>query len=301
MSLRTAIAALGLLLGLPLAVAAQPRPAAAQTIVVGGKNFTEQLLVAEMTSQLLQARGLSVRLRTGFATPGIRREQEAGLIDVYWEYTGTSLLTFNGIREPLGPEEAYARVKALDAGKGLVWLSPSRVDNTYALAMRRAEAEARGIATISDLAARIRRGERLRFACNTEFYIRPDGLGPLQQAYRFAFELEDVIRVDTGSIYDVLREGRGVDIGLVFATDGRIPAYDFVILEDDRRFFPSYLLTPVVRRSVLDHQPGLADPLNALAARLDNPTMAALNARVDVGNEPVDAVARGFLERAGLL
>ncbi len=305
MSLRTAIAALGLLLGLgfglPHPLAAQPRPATAQTVVVGGKNFTEQLLVAEMTSQLLRARGLPVRLRTGFASAGIRREQEAGLIDVYWEYTGTALLTFNGIQEALGPEEAYARVKALDAGKGLVWLQPSRVDNTYALAMRRAEAEARGIATISDLAARIRQGERLRLACNTEFYIRPDGLGPLQRAYRFAFELEDVIRVDTGAIYDVLREGRGVDIGLVFATDGRIPAYDFTILRDDRRFFPSYLLTPVVRKSLLDQQPGLADPLNALAARLDNSTMAALNAQVDVGKQPVDAVAKGFLERAGLL
>jgi len=210
-------------------------------------------------------------------------------------------VTFNAIRETLGPEETYARVKALDASKGLIWLSPSRVDNTYALAMRRSEAEARGISTISELAARIRQGESLRFACNTEFFIRPDGLVPLQQAYRFAFGLEDVIRVDTGAIYDVLREGRGVDVGLVFATDGRIAAYDLLILEDDRRFFPSYLLTPVVRGSALEQHPGLAEPLNALSAQLDNATMATLNAQVDIHRKSVEEVAAAFLKAAGLI
>ena len=123
----------------------------------------------------------------------------------------------------------------------------------------------------------------------------------LQQAYRFAFGLEDVIRVDTGAIYDVLREGRGVDVGLVFATDGRIAAYDLLILEDDRRFFPSYLLTPVVRGSVLEQHPGLAEPLNALSARLDNSTMATLNAKVDIEKQPVEQVAAAFIKAAGLI
>ncbi len=131
MHLQAVIAALGLMLTLVLG----SWPAAAQSLVVGGKNFTEQLLIAEMTSQLLSAKGYFTRLRMGFATPGIRKEQEAGLIDVYWEYTGTSLLAFNNIRETLSPEETYARVKELDARKGLIWLSPSKVNNTYALAM----------------------------------------------------------------------------------------------------------------------------------------------------------------------
>jgi osmoprotectant transport system substrate-binding protein len=270
-------------------------------VVVGGKNFTEQLLVAEMTNQLLRAKGFTTRLRMGHSTPGIRKEQEAGLIDVYWEYTGTSLVTFNNVREALGPEETYVRVKELDAKKGLIWLSPSRVDNTYALAMRRSDATARGITTISDLAARYRQGESLRFGCNMEFYLRPDGLVPLQRAYHFAFGLEDVIRVDIGAIYDVLREGRGVDIGLVFATDGRIAAYDLVVLGDDQRFFPSYLLTPVIRKSVLDRQPGLADHLNALSARLDNATMTALNAQVDIEKRPVEEIAALFLKAHGLI
>jgi osmoprotectant transport system substrate-binding protein len=275
--------------------------ARAQSITVGGKNFTEQLLIAEITGQFLKAKGYAIRVRTGFATPGIRREQEMGLVDVYWEYTGTSLRTFNNVPDLLSPEETYARVKALDARKQLVWLTPSRVNNTYALAMRRAEAQAKGITSISDLAIRIRQGERFKFASNTEFFIRPDGLRPLQQAYRFALQLEDVIRVETGALYDVLREGRGVDVGLVFSTDGRIKAYDLLVLEDDRGFFPSYLLTPVVRQRTLELHPKLAGELESLAARLDSATMAELNGMVDVGKSPVEEVAFSFLRSRGLM
>src|SRR3954462_1402308 len=119
--------------------------AAAQAIVVGAKEFTEQLLVAEMTSQLLRARGLQAHKGTGFATPGVRDLQERGIVDVYWEYTGTALTTFNQVSEKLSPEEGYARVKARDGEGGLIWLAPSKVNNTYALAMRQAEAASQGI------------------------------------------------------------------------------------------------------------------------------------------------------------
>src|SRR5215203_5849268 len=99
----------------------------AQAIVVGAKEFTEQLLVAEMTTQLLQANGFAAHKGTGFATTGIRSLQESGIIDLYWEYTGTSLSEFNQVKEKLSPEEGFAWVKALDAKRGLVWLAPSKV------------------------------------------------------------------------------------------------------------------------------------------------------------------------------
>ena len=161
----------GCLVCLLMAVASQTS-AFAQSLVVGGKSFTEQQLVAEITSQFLTAKGFRTRVRIGFSTSGIRKEQEAGLVDVYWEYTGTALVTFNNVREKLGPTEAYVRVKELDAPKGLIWLLPSRINNTYALAMRRAEAVAKGITSISELAVRIRQGERFRLDSNTEFFIR---------------------------------------------------------------------------------------------------------------------------------
>jgi osmoprotectant transport system substrate-binding protein len=161
--------------------------ALAQIVVVGGKNFTEQLLMAEMTTQLLTSNGFQVERRTGYDTTRVRQAQEAGVLDLYWEYTGTSLREFNKVTEQLSPAETYARVKRLDAEKGLVWLKPSRINNSYALAMRRADAAERGIATISDLAAKVLQGERVIFASNSEFYERSDGLRPLEQAYGFYF------------------------------------------------------------------------------------------------------------------
>ena len=158
-----------------------------------------------MTRQLLTAKGFPTRLRTGFSSPGIRIEQEAGLVDLYWEYTGTALSVFNNITGTLGAEEGYERVKALDGKKGLIWLRPSKVNNTYVLAMRKADADAKGIASISDFATRSRQGERFRIAVNTEFYIRTDGLLPLQQAYRFALPSADILRTETGLIYGLCR------------------------------------------------------------------------------------------------
>src|SRR5215217_4076728 len=140
----------------------------AQAIVVGAKEFTEQLLVAEMTAKLLQANGFSAHKGTGFATTGVRTLQESGIIDLYWEYTGTALRTYNQLTEKLPPDEAYARVRALDAQRGLVWLASSKVNNTYALAMRRADAAAKGISSISDLASKVRAGEEVRLACTVE-------------------------------------------------------------------------------------------------------------------------------------
>ncbi|WP_240540070.1 glycine betaine ABC transporter substrate-binding protein [Salinarimonas soli] len=286
---------------LALICAALPRAAGAQGLVVGAKDFTEQYILAEMTRQLLAGRGYAVRTRVGLSSSGVRREQEAGLVDLYWEYTGTSLLAHNGVTARPSPDETYARVKMLDARKGLIWLKPSAVDNTYALAMRRSDMEARGLATISDLAALVRGGAPIRMASNTEFFVRPDGLMPLQRAYGFEFAPGSVVRMEADAIYGNLRRGDAVDVGLVFATDGRIAAFDLQTLRDDRGFFPSYRLAPVVRRAALERHPTLASLLESLAARLDNAVIRALNASVDVSGRRIEEVARQFLEKEGLL
>jgi osmoprotectant transport system substrate-binding protein len=274
--------------------------AVAQSVVVGGKNFTEQQLMAEMTSQLLKAKGFTVDKRDGMGTAVLRQAQESGQIDVYWEYTGTSLITFNKVTDKLDAAATYAKVKELDAAKGLVWLDPSKANNTYALAMRKADASGKGISTLSELAAKVKGGEALKFGCNAEFYSRPDGLKPLEAAYGFEFGRENVVRMDTGLVYQALKDSQ-VDVGLVFATDGRIPAFDFVVLKDDKGFFPSYALTPVVRKETLDKNPKLAEILNALSAKLDDATMAKLNASIDVDKKSVEEVAGAFLKEQALI
>src|SRR3954463_2742102 len=104
--------------------------AAAQTLVVGGKNFTEQQIMAEMTTQPLTAKGFKVDKRAGLGTAPLRQALEAGQVDLYWEYTGTSLINFNKITDKLDAAATYARVKELDGAKGLVWLNPSKANNT---------------------------------------------------------------------------------------------------------------------------------------------------------------------------
>jgi osmoprotectant transport system substrate-binding protein len=274
--------------------------AMAQNVVVGGKNFTEQQIMAEMTAQLLKAKGFKVDVKSGMGSAVVRQAQESGQIDVYWEYTGTSLITYNKVNDHLSASDTYAKVKELDAAKGLVWLNPSKANNTYALAMNKDEAAKLSIVSLSDLAKAVKGGKNLTFACNAEFYARPDGLKPLEQAYGFEFARADVKRMDTGIVYQALKE-KQVDVGLVFATDGRIPAFNFVVLKDDKGFFPAYALTPVVRKATLDANPKLADTLNALSTKLDDATMARLNASVDVDKKSVEAVAQSFLKEQGLI
>lgn len=272
----------------------------AQNVVVGGKNFTEQLLMASMTSQLLQAKGFKPDIKSGMGSAVLRQAQENGQIDIYWEYTGTSLITYNKVTEKLSAADTYKRVKELDAAKGLVWLNPSKANNTYALAMTQDDAKKQGISSISELAAKVKGGSKLTFASSAEFYARPDGLKPLEQMYGFEFGREDVKRMDSGLLYQALRD-KQVDVTLVFATDGRIPAFNFVVLKDDKGFFPAYALTPVVTKKFLDANPKVADSLNALSAKLDDATMARLNATVDVEKKTIEDVAQTFLKQQGLI
>ncbi|ESJ26443.1 glycine/betaine ABC transporter substrate-binding protein [Cupriavidus sp. HPC(L)] len=295
---------LAALLGAAALLVNAPATAAdAAPVRVGGKNFTEQLILSSMTSQYLRAKGLATELTAGLGSTLMRQAMESGQLDVVWDYTGTALIVFNRVEEKLDAEQSYARVKSLDAAKGLVWLQPSTINNTYALAMPRHRAEAAGVSTLSELADKIRAGgedKRHHFAVDMEFAARPDGLEPLKAAYGLPWARRDVIQLDPGLVYTALRNDQ-VETGLVYATDGRVKGFDLVLLRDDKGFFPAYQAVPVVRKAVLDAHPQLAELLNALAAALDNASMTEMNYRVDIEQKPVDAVAADFLRQHGLI
>ncbi|CAG2143625.1 glycine betaine ABC transporter substrate-binding protein [Cupriavidus plantarum] len=269
---------------------------------VGGKNFTEQLILSSMTSQYLRARGFGTELTAGLGSTLMRQALESGQLDVVWDYTGTALIVFNHVEDKLDGPESYARVKALDGEKGLVWLAPSRVNNTYALAMPRARAEAAGVTTLSALAAKMRAhpDDKHPFAVDMEFAARPDGLEPLKAAYQLPFARKDIIQLDPGLVYTALKNDQ-VELGLVYTTDGRVKGFDLALLEDDLHFFPPYNAVPVVRRAVLDAHPEIAGLLDALSSKLDNAAMTEMNYQVDIGQQPVDKVASDFLRANGLL
>jgi osmoprotectant transport system substrate-binding protein len=274
--------------------------AQAATIVVGGKNFTEQLLLAEMTAQLLKAKGFDVDKRDGMGSQIVRDAQVNGQVDVYWEYTGTSLVTYNKVTDPMSAEDTYKKVKELDAAAGLTWLDPSSANNTYALAVRSSDTRTDSLNALSDVAKAFTDGGDLVIALGAEFSKRPDGLPGLEAAYGFQTTRANLSTMDDGLTYQALNEDQ-VDLAVVFATDGRISAFNFRVLQDDKGFFPNYALAPVVRTETLEANPALAEPLNALSAQLTDDVMQRLNAEVDVEKKTIEEVASTFLGEGGLI
>ncbi len=273
---------------------------AAGTLTVGGKDFTEQFILAEMTKQLLEAKGYTVSKKDGMGTSIVRAALENGEVDLYWEYTGTSLVTFNKVTEKLSPEDTYNRVRDLDAAKGLVWLAPSHSNDTYALVIRHDNPNTNGMTTISDLAAAYKAGKAVLMATTAEFPKREDGLLGLEKTYDFKAGRANVKPMEIGLVYPAVAGG-SADVAVAGATDGRIAAMKLVILKDDKHFFPDYAIVPVVRKQTLDAHPDLKEPLEALASRLDDETMQRLNGAVDVDKKSVESVATAYLKEKGLL
>ena len=227
-------------------------------------------------------------------------------IDMTWEYTGTSLIIFNHINKRMSPQESYETVKRLDAKHGLVWLNPADMNNTYAFAMQRKRAEAEHINTMSEMVAKI---EQIRktdpdknwlLGLDLEFAGRSDGMKPLQAAYNMELDRPQIRQMDPGLVYNAVRDGF-VDAGLIYTTDGRVKGFDLKVLEDDKGFFPSYAVTPVVRKDTLDANPGLKEALNTLSAQLNNDVITELNKKVDIDHQSPQQVARDFLRSKQLL
>lgn len=271
----------------------------AATITIGGKNFTEQLIIAEMTKQLLESKGYTVNKKDGMGTSIVRAALENGEVDLYWEYTGTSLITFNKVTERLSPEETYNRVKQLDGEKGLVWLAPSKANNTYAYVIRPDNPKTEGMETISDLAKSYNDGNAILMGTTAEFPRRPDGLLGLQEVYGFEAGRANIRPMDLGLAYNALANG-DLDTIAAQATDGQIAALGLRTLEDDKGFFPNYAVTPVVRKEVLDANPDLKETLEAISMRLDDATMQRLNSEVDVEKKTIETVAADYLKSLGM-
>ncbi|MEI9881092.1 glycine betaine ABC transporter substrate-binding protein [Atlantibacter hermannii] len=280
--------------------------AQAAPIVLATKGFTEQHILSALTVLYLQKKGFPVQPKTNIAAVISRNAMVNNQIDINWEYTGTSLIIFNKIDKRMTPQESYDTVKRLDAKLGLVWLNPADMNNTYAFAMQRERAEKENITTLSQMVERM---DYLRqhdpknnwlLGLDLEFSGRSDGIKPLQKAYNMRLDRPQIRQMDPGLVYNAIRDGF-VDAGLVYTTDGRVKGFDLKVLEDDKGFFPSYAVTPVVRKPILDANPGLDEALNTLSGLLNNDVIATLNARVDIDHESPQKVAREFLQQHKLL
>lgn len=299
--------------GIALATAGTTRAAFAQDmgeIGVGSKNYTEQLIMGEAIGLLLEDAGYMPKLNLNLGGTAIAHEALiSGDIDTYVEYTGTGLVAILGMEVPESEESEGATPEAdvgMDAAYMAVaeqypeefdvkWLKPWGFNNTYGLALLPETAEKYDLKTFSDLEDIA--GE-LTLGTDQEFPIREDGLPAFEEEYGFSFG--DVTSGDIGLMFAALLDGE-VDILNSYATDGRIPAYGLILLEDDRKFFPPYYAAPVVRQDTLDENPELEDVLNQPAGMIDDLKMAEINNLVDgEGYEPRDA-AQQLLEDIGIL
>jgi osmoprotectant transport system substrate-binding protein len=269
------------------------------TVRVGSKEFSEQLVLGQATLLALENAGYQVEDKTGIAGSNKLRAALLGKdIDIYWEYTGTGWLSHLQHDNPLTDSQAcYEKVKAEDHKNGIEWLSYAPFNNTYTMMMTRSRAQALGIRTLSQLAAK---AGPLTFAVDHEFTARPDGLPGLQTAYGFNLKEEQVVVMDNAIIYKALKDHQA-DVGMGFATDGRIQAFDLVSLEDDRKFFPAYNPSPNLRTPFAQENPRIVDILNKLSAKLDNQTIMRLNYQVDIEQKVPRDVAKAWLKQAGLV
>ncbi|HET7344231.1 MAG TPA: glycine betaine ABC transporter substrate-binding protein [Methylomirabilota bacterium] len=267
------------------------RAADAPVVRVGSKSFTESYVLAELVAQIVERTGEArVERRFGLGGTGIVYAALAsGAIDVYPEYTGT-------IARAILKDPAVTTLAAMRAGltpAGIVVGEPLGFDNTYALAVTRPTAARERLRAISDLRGR----GRLTAAFDAGFLDRDDGWPGLRRVY--GLEFRDVRIMEHALAYRALAAG-SVDVIDVFSTDGQLAREDVVLLDDDRRFFPDYAAVLLAREGVRQRLPRTWAALEGqLAGRLDNATMARLNAEADLDGRPFAAVAASFLGGGG--
>lgn len=270
-------------------------------IAVGSKEYTEQIILGKMAVILFESAGAEIQDLTNVpGSSSVRMAMEEGLMDFQWEYTGTAWITYLGEVDPITDEqEQYQAVRDADLVNDLIWTEPSAMNNTYALAVTTETAKELEVSTLSDLAELD--ATDLTFCLETEFNARNDGFEPMLEHYDIPTVSDDQRSImDTGAIYQATANGE-CRFGEVFATDGRVPALDLVVLEDDENYFPKYNLSGVLQEELYEQYPQLVELIELVTKRLDNETMADLNAKVDVdGEEPAD-VAWDFLITENLI
>ncbi|WP_031106724.1 glycine betaine ABC transporter substrate-binding protein [Streptomyces sp. NRRL S-146] len=307
--LLVAAAGCGLTSGSPLTDDVEPgsigrgEPLKGAHLTVTSKSFTEQLILGSIMGIAFEAAGADVIDRTGIqGSIGSREAVRKGDADAGYEYTGTAWITYLGHGKPItDPQEQWEAVKKEDAGNGLVWLPPSKLDNTYALAMNQENAKKYGTKTMSDVAKLAKSDPgAVKLCVEVEFANRADGLPGMQKAYGMNVPARNITQMDTGIIYTQTAKGN-CTFGEVFTTDGRIKSMNLVVMEDDKKFFPNYNVAPMINAKSLKEWPAIAEVLNPVTAKLNNSVAQTLNAKVDVDGEDPHQVALDWLVEEGFV
>ena len=269
-----------------------------KTINIATKPMTEGYILGQMLTELIeQDTDLKVNITNGVGggTSNIHPAMLKGEFDLYPEYTGTSW------EAVLKKEDSYDESKFDELQKeykekyNLEYVNLYGFNNTYALAVNKDIAEKYNLKTYSDLA---KVSNNLIFGAEYDFFEREDGYKELQKVYNMDFKKK--IDMDIGLKYQAMKDKK-IDVMVIFTTDGQLAISDVIVLEDDKKMYPSYRAGTVVRSEILSEYPELKPVLEKLNNILDDKTMADLNYQVESEGKKPEDVAREYLQEKGLL
>lgn len=265
-------------------------------IVVGSKNFTEQIILSEMIAQRIERAGLEVDRRFNLGGNVCHQAMVSGQMDVYVEYTGTALTSI--LKEPVvhDRDAVYRRVREAYAAQfGIEWTEPLGFNNTFAIIVRADDARRLNLKTISDAAPHTRNWVA---GFGFDFRGREDGYPGLARVYGLTFSVEPKV-MDMGLTYRALAD-RQVDLISGNSTDGLIDSLNLAILEDDRKYFPPYDAVPLLRHDTAARHPSVREVLRGLGNKVSEAEMRKMNFAVDGERRDVKAVVAEFLRLKGL-
>ena len=270
-----------------------------KTVVIASKPHSEQYILAEMLSLLIENHTdikVEKKLGIGGGTSNIHPAMLSGDFDIYPEYTGTGLLFV--LKEDLitDSDELYKRVQDRYLEEyNIKWLGLYGFNNTYALAVKESTAQTYNLETYDDLALA---SKDLVFGAEYDFFERDDGYEALKDAY--GFEFKDTKEMDIGLKYEAIGSDE-VDVINAFSTDGLIKQYNLKVLEDNKNFFPAYQAATLIRKETLDKYPELEGVLEKLTGQISDDEMIQMNYQVEKENMDPRDVAEQFLKAKGLI
>lgn len=270
-----------------------------KTVVIASKPHSEQYILAEMLSLLIENHTdikVEKKLGIGGGTSNIHPAMLSGDFDIYPEYTGTGLLFV--LKENLitDSDELYKRVQDRYLEEyNIKWLGLYGFNNTYALAVKESTAQTYNLETYDDLALA---SKDLVFGAEYDFFERDDGYEALKDVY--GFEFKDTKEMDIGLKYEAIGSDE-VDVINAFSTDGLIKQYNLKVLEDNKNFFPAYQAATLIRKETLDKYPELEEVLEKLTGQISDDEMIQMNYQVEKENMDPRDVAEQFLKAKGLI
>ncbi|MCI5071518.1 ABC transporter permease subunit [bacterium] len=268
-------------------------------IIIGSKNFTEQLILGELAAQYLEHQGEEVERKLNLAGSHIVFEAlKQGSIDLYPEYTGTGYISILKLHGESNPENIWNIVhKEFMQQYNLSWSKPIGFNNTYALAVRNSDEKFKSITNIEQLKNLLAQSEtqRIKMGAPHAFFTRPDGLKGLSQWYNLNLNNIKQINLEPGLMYQAI-DNQLVDIITAFSTDARIIKFKLDILEDNKQYFPPYHAAWLAKNSLVKNNPAVQKLFSAFENKIDNATMQKLNQQVDEYGYAVDVVAKEFLQ-----